>query len=407
VRLLVGLHHLELGGSQLNALDLAMTMRDRGHDVAIFGVQHGAEPGPVAGMARDAGLPVTLVRHPLERTQRVLPYRRSVARALVRAVQEHNVELVHVYEYPLILDAFHGPHVRLGTAMTATIYAMAVPTWLPRYPELILGSQELVSRAETFRNAPTLIEPPVNTRNDSVNAVDGAKFRAEYGIADHELALVIVSRLEPDMKGEGIERTIDAIRALRDSRLRLIIVGAGPSSDDMRARAADVNAEQGREAITLTGALSDPRPAYAAADIALGMGGSALRALSFGKPLIVLGTGGFSAACTPQTLPHFLHVGFFGEAPEPTAGTLVDQIRSLAVDADARAELGAWGRRIVVDRFSLDAAADKLADVYAHALANQTGTGRRVGEAVRAASHRAAAEIVPVSVKKQIKRVLK
>ncbi len=221
MRLLVGLHHLELGGSQLNALDLALTMRERGHEVAIFGVQHGEVPGPVADMARDAGLPVTLVRHPLERTRRVLPYRPSVARALVRAVQEYQTDLVHVYEYPLILDAFHGPHVRLGTAMTATIYAMAVPTWLPRYPELILGSQELVTRADGFRDTPTLIEPPVNTRADSIGAVDGAKFRAECGIADHELALVIVSRLEPDMKGEGIFRTIEAIRELDDARLRL------------------------------------------------------------------------------------------------------------------------------------------------------------------------------------------
>ncbi len=72
-----------------------------------------------------------------------------------------------------------------------------------------------------------------------------------------------------------------------------------------------------------------------------------------------------------------------------------------------RAVLGGWGRRLVVERYSLDAAADKLGEVYAQALANQTGAGRRVGEAVRAASRRAAADIVPVTVKNQIKRVLR
>ena len=65
------------------------------------------------------------------------------------------------------------------------------------------------------------------------------------------------------MKQESVERTIDAVAAL-DSRvpgIRAVVVGGGTAEEDIRARAAKVNADAGRRMIVLTGALTDPRPA--------------------------------------------------------------------------------------------------------------------------------------------------
>lgn len=403
MRLLVGLHHLQLGGSQLNALDLARAMAARGHEVGIFGVQHD-EPGPMVVRARDAGLPVWLARHPRERTRRALPYRPAVARALTAAVREHRADLLHVYEYPLILDAFHGPHRRVGVPLAATVYAMDVPRWLPRYPPLVVGTQELVERAAAFRATPTLIEPPVDTDSDDPAVVEGCAFRAEHGIAADELALVVVSRLEPDMKAEGISRAIGALALLRDPRLRLVVVGDGPAAAELETQARRVNAVLGRPAVLLPGALADPRPAYAAADMALGMGGSALRSMAFARPVIALGIGGFSRPVTPQTLDYFLQAGFYGIgggdlAVEP----LAEQIAALARDARLRASLGEWSRQVVLNRFSLKAAADALSEAYAAALAGQPGRLRRNREALRIAAHRAGAELTPQGLRRRIR----
>ena len=49
----------------------------------------------------------------------------------------------------------------------------------------------------------------------------------------------------------------------------------------------------GRQVVLLTGEIADPRPAYAAADVVVGQGGSALRGMAFGKPLVVVGEGRF------------------------------------------------------------------------------------------------------------------
>ncbi|MGA3565120.1 glycosyltransferase [Melissospora conviva] len=406
MRLLVGLHQLGLGGSQLNALDLAREMAHRGHQVGLLGVHDGSEPGPLAQRGRELGLPVWTVRHRRQRPRRGAPCRPAVSAALTAAVRAHRAELLHVYEYPLILDAFHGPHRRLGTPLATTVYAMDVPRWLPADPPLVVGTQELVEQAAAFRPAPWLIEPPVDTDADDPARVDGGAFRAAYGIGDTDLALVVVSRLEPEMKAEGIRRAMAALPLLGDDRLRLLIVGDGPSAARLRAEAAQVNTALGREAVTLTGALDDPRPAYAAADIALGMGGSALRAMAFARPLIALGTGGFSRPVTPQSTDYFLRAGFYGVGDgDLAAAPLAAQLAGLTGDAGLRQRLGQWSRQFVLDRFSLKTAADTLTEVYAAALSRAPGALRRHRSALRIAAHRSAAELAPGGLRRRIRQV--
>lgn len=408
VRLLIGLHHLELGGSQLNALDLAVMMRDRGHHVEVFGTHAGA-PGPVAGLVRERGLPLTLAEHPLERTRRAALYRPAVARRMAALARDRHIDVVHLYEYPLILDALYGPHLRLGIPLVGTVYTVDTPRWLPRHTPLIVGTQEMVDQARACGQRVTLIEPPIDTDLDNPAAVDGAAFRRDHGIAPSDILLVIVSRLEPVMKAEGIERTMEALRHLGTlDGLRLAVVGTGPSYDALAARAAQVNAAVGEHTIVLPGPLTDPRPAYAAADVVLGMGGGGLRGMSFGKPLIVLGTGGFSRPFEESTVETFRLKGCYGVgAGIPDPDPLVGQIAALAADPGRRAEVGAWSRRLICDRFSLHAAADRLGRVYADALAGRAGSTRRLHETTRTAVYRAAAEIVPEGTKTHLRPLVR
>ena len=86
--------------------------------------------------------------------------------------------------------------------------------------------------------------------------------------------------------------------------------------------------------MVLIGALRDPRPAYAASDIVLGMGGSALRGLSFAKPLVMIGERGFARLFTPETVPEFLQNGMFGIGQgdaEYGFASVIDHQRSFTV----------------------------------------------------------------------------
>jgi glycosyltransferase involved in cell wall biosynthesis len=305
----------------------------------------------------------------------------------------------------MALDALYGPYLRLSLPFVTTIYGMAVPRWLPRGPHLVLGTRELTEQARGYGMSAHLIEPPVDTDSDDPASVDGRAFRIAHGIGDDELMLCVVSRLEPDMKAEGIARAMAALPLLADDRVRLVVVGDGPSYPDLRSRAQQVNAALGRPAVVLTGALTDPRPAYAATDIALGMGGSALRAMSFAAPLVVLGVEGFSRPCGPEDLDYFLHAGFFGiGAGDLDPAPLAAQLGALTTDAVRREYLGEWSRRTVVERFSLKSATDALGEVYAQALAAPADLRSRWAAAARVAAHKATADVLPPAVRRRVRR---
>jgi len=404
MRLLVGLHHLELGGSQLNALDLAVASRERGNEVTILATYQDS-PGPVAEKVRAAGLPLVLVRHSRV-TQGLPPVRRAVARTLSRVVAQERIQLVHAYEYPQTLDAFYGPHLVHGVPLVSTIYGECVPTWLPRYQPLIVGTRKLADLAAPLRKQPpVLIEPPVNTDADSPALVDGAAFRKANGL-DAAIVVCVVSRLEPDVKVHGIRLAIAAMRILDDPRIKLLVIGDGPSFGSLNEAAEQVNAACGRRAVVMKGSLTDPRPAYAAADIALGMGGSALRAMAFGKPLIVLGIHGFARPFAPPDAEEFLAGGFYGIGsgdldPRP----LASHLKALADQPALRAELGAFGSQLVWERFSLKAASSTLDGVYAAAIAQQYPRGSRLREAARVAVHRTGSELLPAVAKDRLRPV--
>src|SRR5512144_2783022 len=140
------------------------------------------------------------------------------------------------------------------------------------------------------------------------------------------------------LKLEGLLRTIAAVEELAvDRPVQLVVVGEGSAAAQVQARADEVNARTGRRVVVLTGGLVDPRPAYAAADVVVGMGSSALRALAFGKPLVVVGEHGFSQPFTPETAGVFTRQGFYGLGPGvPAPDPLVGQLQALLDDAAER-----------------------------------------------------------------------
>lgn len=359
MRILVYPHELEIGGVPLNAIDLADAVRRRGHETEVYGI-----PGPLVERVHALGLPFHPA-HPLR-------YRPAPTRIvqLTRLAKDLDVDLVHSYEWPPALDAFLGPHVQRGTAQVCTVLSMGLSPLVPGSLPLVMGTEELADQARRVRHGCVVaIEPPVDVEADAPT-VDGSAFRQRLGIRSTELVVASVSRLALDMKLDSLVRAIDAAAALADRfPVRLLVVGGGEAQQQLEARASFVNTAARREVVTLTGPLDDPSEAYAAADVAVGMGSSIMRAMAFGKPAIVQGVGGFAEIFTPQTEPLFLRQGFFGRGDDrPAAERLATLLGELLADPVRRAELGAFGRQVVVDRLSLEGAADRLVSVYDRAV---------------------------------------
>jgi hypothetical protein len=143
--------------------------------------------------------------------------------------------------------------------------------------------------------------------------------------------------------------------------------------------------------VIVAGALLDPRPAYDAADVVLGMGSSALKGMSFAKPLVVQGAAGFWELLTPATAATFLEQGWFGAGSGDGVRRLLAALDGLLPDAAERRRLGDFGRQMVTERFSLTEAATRTEELYRRTLADRwpaVGRTRRLaGPALEVAKY--------------------
>jgi glycosyltransferase involved in cell wall biosynthesis len=379
MNVLVFAHRLELGGTQTNAIELAAAVRDRhGWDVTLF-----AEPGPAAALAEAKGLRLIPApgasAHPSP----------AVMRALRAAVRGTRPDLIHAWDWPQCFDAYYGEHLALGIPLLCTVMGMTVPSFIPRALPTTFGTRELADQARRMRSGPVeLLEPPVDEHHNAPGAVDVAPFREKYALSGERFTVAVVSRLVEWLKLESLLRGIAAVDVLaKEMPIRLVVVGEGTAAAQVAERAAEVNDRHGAEVVTMTGGLVDPRPAYEAADLMLGMGGSALRSMAFAKPLVVLGEQGFSLPLEESTMDYFLRHGWYGLGDgDLSPDRIADQVRPLVTDAARRAELGALGRRIVTEHYGLEAAAAGLVRLYERVAARRPARLRAAVEGGRTAA---------------------
>ncbi|MFL6127520.1 MAG: glycosyltransferase family 4 protein [Mycobacteriales bacterium] len=355
---------LQIGGSEINAVDLAAAVQQRGHDAVLFG-----RPGPLRERARHLGVRVVDARTP----ERLRPSPLA-ALELRTVVRRERPDLVHVYEGYSCTEAFYGVGFRRRTPLVGTLYTMSVDSFVPTAFPVIAGTAELHADLLRGRRADAVfrLDPPVDVLASSPDPADGRRFRAAHGILDHEYLVAIVSRLDLWLKMDSLLDTIDAVGALaHDLPVRLVVVGDGRAREAVARRAEAVNAAHGRPVVLMTGALMDPVPAYRAADVVVGMGTSLLRGMATGRPSVLVGELGYVRTMRPETVGQSLVQGFWGVGD---GGSGADRIRDAVLEIHRmpepqRAALGDFGRRLVVERHGLESSADALLEIYRQVLA--------------------------------------
>lgn len=368
---LVVVHDLGIGGSQINAIELASSLADRGHTIEIAG-----PPGELEWKIRKSGLRF----HPLPVSGRWPTVRNTLA--ITRIARQIGVDLVHTYEWGPAVDACFGPCTLLGIPLVSTVLSMDVPTLVPRLASLIVGTQALAIEQAAVRQRVHLLEPPIDTVQNALLAVPRSAARRALNLDEDAFVMAIVGRLDPQYG--KLEATLQALESVDEvatrSNARLIIAGGGPGLGIVAERAEVINLRHGRTVVSALGSLDDPRPAYAAADLVLGMGSSALKALAFSKPLIVQGPNGFARLFEQSSCDYFLTEGFWGVDGPPAALTrLIEWVRT---HPEAAARTGEFGRTLVLARFTLDVAAGKLEQIYLES-AQRSALASRVIDAQR------------------------
>ena len=390
--------HMVVGGSQTNAIELAAALRDlHGHDVVLF-----AAPGPMVELAKAKGLRFIPAPH----NNNCLPTLHMM-RTLRDVVRRERPDLVHVWDWWQCIDAFYTLHLERVPMLVSYTLSDVLHRVLPKTPLTMFGTPELVDRAKAAgRRRAELLVPPVDVDLNKPGVVDPRPFRDYYNIETNDLVLVTVSRLVTQLKGESLRRTIDAVRVLgRDLPLRLIIAGDGEAREELERLAAETNAEIGRRAVIFTGELLDPRAAYAAADIVVGMGGSALRGMAFGKPVIIVGEQNFSSPLTPETANSFYYYGIYGIGDgSPSNTRLINHIRALAESRDRLPALGVFSRQFVVEHFAIEKICAQLEKYCQDAVAQRQRVLTVVADGLRTAALLYFGKYTPNRIRHLVKR---
>lgn len=373
MKILVYPHQLVMGGSQINAIELAAAVRDRGHHVTVTAPQ-----GLLASMIGDLGL--DYVPTPVAST---FPSART-ALHLARLSRRLEADLVHAYEWRPAVEATFGPHLFRRTPLLVTVLSMQVPGFLPQHVPLVVGTRDLARQPGQGRRIHVL-EPPIDTRRN--RSSDSARARARWGFSQEDVVVSVVCRLTHELeKVEGVLEAINAVEALAPrAPVRLLIAGGGEGLEDVRRKANEVNRRAGRRLVLVAGEMLDPRDAYEAADIVIGMGSSALKGMSFSRPLVVQGTGGFWRLLDGDSADMFLRQGWFGHGGRGAAD-LELALGQLAGDSALRTELGRLGRALVQSHFSLDRAAGRLIDIYEETAATSVRFSSRLPSLCRSAA---------------------
>ena len=348
LRIVLHLERLTVGGMQVVVADLAGALTERGHRVTVV-----ALPGPVATRLHRRGVEVVTPR--TSRSQGVDPVRIGSLRRVVR----RGADVVHAFDTKATVEALYAT-IGTGTALSATSMSPFVPWYLPAVP-LTVPTQRLVGIVGVTHGAPVHHLPPtVDLRAESVRT--DRSLLHELGLPDVP-TLVVVSRLAREFKLDGVRLAMQAAAALRREghRLQLLVVGDGPARAEVEAWATTINQEVGAGTVVLVGMLPEPGPAYAAADVVLGVGGSLLRGMARGKPAVCLGRAGYAVTVDACSAPGLRDRLFYGVGDgRDGSEDAVAALRELLTDDEARRRAGQFARQVVEEGYGLRRHVDRF-----------------------------------------------
>jgi glycosyltransferase involved in cell wall biosynthesis len=168
-----------------------------------------------------------------------------------------------------------------------------------------------------------------------------------------------------DLLIEAFARAVDGLERLSSDRLRLVIVGAGPDEALLRARAQELGVMK-RTTFLGSVAHSDVPRALHSFDIFAALsrresfGVAVLEASAVGLPVIVSDAGG---------LPEVVQAGNSGlVVPNGDVQAAASAIIRLVREPATRQQMGAAGRRFVLENFSWRSSAHRMVSIYEEML---------------------------------------
>jgi len=343
------------GGQELRILVESEGLLRRGHDVRLVCPPQAA----IYEAARRRGVPVD----PLPIARRNL----AALRAVRDWLKQHGADVINTHSstdsWLMSLAAkLLGPRTPVVRTrhIAATVRRGPLTRWL-----YTRGANAVVTTGGTTRRA--LVEynrfpaeqiVSIPTGIDTGYFAPGARLaaRRRLGLPEDQTLVGIVATLR---SWKGHRHLVDALARLDDD-VHLLIVGGGPQHHRLESQIEALGLV-GR--VLMPGNQEDVRPWLHALDVfALpsyaneGVPQALLQALSCELPVVTTPVGSIREAVIDG------RTGLLVPPEDPAA--LADALRRLAADEPLRRRLGQQGRRLVVERFGVEAMLDRMEDLF-------------------------------------------
>lgn len=366
-------YDLAIGGAQVNSMELATHLVQRGHRVFFL-----AEDGELREEIAKRGINFKRVKY----YDFYHPSYDSVM-AIKQLVERHNVDVLWTASYvcsleapivEVLTDAVHVP--LFGSPATPHTY---IPKWGPvgwvnphhrDYFVGQLGWQDqdvhlIIGRMDTEKYRPASVE---NGWLDSQPQVITSKKK-----------VVLIGSVSTPKLG-SIDLFLDGAEQILQRRqdVQFILVGDGDQRDTILKRAESINRRLGAPLVLVPGETTAVEEVMNKADILCGMASTCIISLLCGRPTIVLGNRGFSEIAEPETIDHlaYHHFNLHEDSQLVQPNAFVAQLGALLDAPKRRRELGTWGRQYAASRYSVTTGVESLEALFETAIEHRRSLSR-------------------------------
>ena len=354
MKILMATMGLDIGGAETHIVELAKQLKQQGHDIAIVSNGGVYVPEITAAGIRHYEAPLHLrAVGPMVRSRRILK----------QVITQENPDVVHAHaRIPAFLCG--TLHKSMKFPFVTTAHWVFNSKGALRY--LTDWGQRTVAVSDDIK-AYLIREYGLPAENISVtiNGIDTNKFSPnvsgeevirEFGLDTEKPILSYVSRMDEDRA--LVARQLIEVAPELDKLVpgvQLLIAGGGNVFDELNARAKEVNAAMGRACITMTGPRTDINRIVAAGEVFVGVSRAALEAMAAAKPVIVAGNEGYHGLFTADKLEE-AQAGNFCCRGLPLSDPNVllrDVAAALNLSAEEKKTVGAYGRQVIFDYYSV------------------------------------------------------
>ena len=374
IRIAYCIDSFAVGGTELNAVRTAESLDSSRFELAVF---HFQQTGSLR--ARYETLGVKLHYMPISSLYSFATAAQGMR--FSRFLREWRADVVHTHD--LYTNIFAVPWARLSGAtriIASRRWWFDAPRpglnvlnrWCYRLADRVLANSAGVakllvgSERVPFRKIVTVPNFLTEAAFARVDARACSAMRASWRLPGDAFVVGIVARLAPVKNHDMLLRAA----ALCDPAVHVIVIGDGPSRDELIALSRQLDIES---RVHFVGEILSDKNLHQYFDVSVlcstseGFPNSIIEAMAAARPVVATEVGGITDVVIDRETGRLVSSGDVKQ--------LVAAIEQLRLDANLRQELGVNGQQFVSARFHEKAVMGQLSDLYT-ALANET-RGRR------------------------------